>query len=140
MLAAASNADPKPIDIQKAGTTIKFSQDSTKPLKFANKADLSAMFAFCDSNIEMQNVDVSNAASCNSMFALFGYSYDVKATTQKTCVLKIPNNLKFGTGCDVKQMFMLYFPFTLDVSKFDVSAVKDMTRMFAFCRVQDLNI
>lgn len=45
--------------------------------------------------------------------------------------LTLPKTLTFKENCNVRQMFMMYFGDTLDVSSFNVSKVKDFTRMFA---------
>ena len=147
MLTAAEDVDPYEL------VEIKFSQ--TTDTKFGNNADLTGMFAFADCNVNAPKLNLSNAKSCDSMFACYAPSfpkYDPKVVKEKepeeenglvvdkhAFKLTIPTNLTFGEGCTTRQMFMLYFPDTLAVAGFDVSKVTDMTRMFAFCRADVLN-
>lgn len=121
-----------------------------KSVKFKDGADLTGMFAFCEANVKLSGLDVSNVSSCNSMFAGYAPSNSSQYSTwtkesseaeekEKEIEIKntikinltLPNNLSFGSNCNIRQMFMMYFGDTLDVSGFDVSKVKDFTRMFA---------
>lgn len=149
-LMKASNETVDPFKL----VEIKFSTSSAT--KFANNAVLDAAFAFADCNVNAPKLDLTNAISCESMFAAYCPSYMVyideseeheKDKMKNAAVLDpyafkltIPANLKFGEGCSVKQMFMMYFPHELKVASFDVSGVKDMTRMFAFCRADEINL
>ncbi len=133
---------------------IKFS--ASTPTKFADSAVLDAAFAFADCNVNAPNLDLSNAISCESMFAAYCPSYTVSIDQSKehekdpeknssvldpyAFKLTLPADLKFGEGCSVKQMFMMYFPHELKVASYNVSGVKDMTRMFAFCRADEINL